>query len=148
MLRNLLKTRKPAPTLHFNLTFHRTGSMLPRFALASLHPHGSSPCLLTSSRRSKGCSLAEELGISIPYPSGAYTLTHMYCPPPPLSSPTPPPQVTVLHQPAFAVVTWLLFPQTKPPVTSPRPEFVLFPAVDQLRLLFFPEVRAPPQLYF
>lgn len=48
MLRNLLKTRRPAPTLHFNLTFQRTGSMLPRLALASLHPHGFSPCLLTS----------------------------------------------------------------------------------------------------
>lgn len=46
---NLLKTRRPASALHFHLTFQRAGSVLPRLALASLHPHGSSSCSLTFS---------------------------------------------------------------------------------------------------
>lgn len=61
MLINLLKTRRPASALHFHLTFQRAGSVLPRLALASLHPHGSSSCSLTFSLF-KGLQLGWEIG--------------------------------------------------------------------------------------
>lgn len=89
MLRNLLKTRRPAPTLHFNLTFQRTGSMLPRLALASLHPHGFSPCLLTSSAVQRAATWLRNWGFpyQIPQvPTHSKACPAHLPPPSPLSS--------------------------------------------------------------
>lgn len=88
MLRNLLKTRRPAPTLHFNLTFQRTGSMLPRLALASLHPHGFSPCLLTSSTVQRAATWLRNWGFPYQIPQVS---THSNACPAHLPPPPPPP---------------------------------------------------------
>lgn len=88
MQRNLLKTRRPAPTLHFNLTFQRTGSMLPRLALASLHPHGFSSCLLTSSTVQRAATWLRNWGF--PYQIPQVSTHSNVCPAHlPLHSPLP-----------------------------------------------------------
>lgn len=89
MLRNLLKTRRPASTLHFNLTFQRTGSTLPRLALASLHPHGFSSCSLTSSTVQRAATWLRNWGF--PYQIPQVSTHSNVCPahllsPPPLPS--------------------------------------------------------------
>lgn len=86
MQRNLFKTRRPAPTLHFNLTFQRTGSMLPRLALASLHPHGFSPCLLMSSAVQRAATWLRNWGFPYQIPQVSTQSKRMSC----SSSPSPP----------------------------------------------------------
>lgn len=75
MMRNLLEKTRPARTLHFNLTFQRTGSMFPCFAT----PTWLLDALADVFCSSKSCNLAKRLGISIPNPSGVYTFTHWTC---------------------------------------------------------------------
>lgn len=107
MLRNLLKTRRPAPTLHFNLTFHRTGSMLPRLALASLHPHGFSARLLTSSAVQKAATWLRNWGFpyQIPQVSAHSNACPAHLPP---SSTAP-----VLQRLPFSLLTLLWFPPSQ-----------------------------------
>lgn len=120
MLRNLLKTSRPAPTLHFNLTFQRTGSMLPRLALASLHPHGFSPCLLTSSTVQRAESWLRNWGFPYQIPQvSAGTVCVRVCLPPPSSTP-------ILQHTPFSLLKLLCFSHLRARLTSPVHLFVLF----------------------
>lgn len=85
MLINLLKTRRPASALHFHLTFQRAGSVLPRLALASLHPHGSSSCSLTFSAVQRAATWLRNWGFpyQIPQVPAHWKACPAHLPPPP-----------------------------------------------------------------
>lgn len=100
MLRNLLKTRGAASTLHFNLTFQRTGSMLSRLALASLHPHGFSSRSLTSAAVQRAATWRRNQGFPHQIPAHRYlhTLKRVSCSSS-RPSPTPPPSYSACPSP-------------------------------------------------
>lgn len=85
MLINLLKTRRPASALHFHLTFQRAGSVLPRLAFASLHPHGSSSCSLTFSAVQRAATWLRNWGFpyQIPQVPAHWKACPAHLPPPP-----------------------------------------------------------------
>lgn len=92
----------------FNISenWQHVSSLSPRFVT----PTWLLTVLADVFRCSKGCNLAEKLGISIPDPSGIYTLQRVSC-----SSPYPPPRLVFLcgsHQttPALSTLTRLWFP--------------------------------------
>lgn len=85
MLINLFKTRRPASALHFHLTFQRAGSVLPRLALASLHPHGFSSCSLTFSAVQRAATWLRNWGFpyQIPQVPAHWKACPAHLPPPP-----------------------------------------------------------------
>lgn len=78
---------------------------------------------------SKGCDLAEKLGISIPDPSGVYTFKRVSCSSSSSSSPAP-----ILQRLPFSLLTLLWFPVSK--LNWPRRCVSLF---------CFPEISAAPE---
>ncbi|KAK5865575.1 hypothetical protein PBY51_019838 [Eleginops maclovinus] len=121
MLRNLLKNKKACSCFAFQFNISENWQHVASLSLRFVTPTWHLAVLADVLRCSKGCDLAEELGISIHDPAGIYTLKRVSC-----SSSPPSPDSRAAKPALLPVHTALISPRLGAQLTSQRHLFVLF----------------------